>query len=267
MVVPTRNSSRTVAACLASVRAQTYSDVELVVVDNHSTDATRALAERFADRVIVEGPERSNQRNLGASASTGEFLLFVDSDMVLSTRVVEEVVDAFVTSPHMRALVIPERSVGEGFWARCRALEKELYVGDPNVEAARAFRRSAFVEVGGFDERLVGVEDWDVAERVAKAPENLGRVAASIVHDEGRLRLRQDLGKKVYYGRTAYIYAREHPNRIAGRILRMSFLRGWRLLARKPVLTAGLMALRTLETGAVLAGAASSVLGNKPAKA
>lgn len=128
VIVPTRDSSRTIEACLASVCAQSYPDVELVVVDNGSTDGTPDVARPFAHRVLSAGSERSAQRNAGATASTGEFLVFVDSDMLLSPSVVEEVVLVFREDPGLQGLIIPERSRGTGFWARCRILEKELYL-------------------------------------------------------------------------------------------------------------------------------------------
>src|SRR5438093_11547332 len=88
VVVPTRNSAPFLDVCLGSIRAQTYPAVELIVVDNHSSDNTLSIARRWTDRVFTQGPERSTQRNYGARQAAGEYLLFVDSDMVLSAKVV-----------------------------------------------------------------------------------------------------------------------------------------------------------------------------------
>lgn len=258
VIVPTRNSARTLEACLASVRAQSYGDIELIVVDNHSTDATLEIARRQADRVLAAGPERSAQRNAGARASSGEFLLFVDSDMVLEPAVAEEVFRAFRAQPDIEALVIPERSVGVGFWARCRALEKELYLGDPDVEAARAFRRAAFDAAGGYDEGIHGGgEDWDLPERVIGAGGAIDRVEAGVLHDEGRLTLRAVLAKKLYYGRTLARYIRKHPGRAVRKIARRAFLCRVNLLAREPAHALGLLTLKGLELVAVTLGMAA----------
>lgn len=254
VIVPTRNSSKTLDACLASVRAQTFHDIELIVVDNHSNDATVEIATRYADSMSVTGPERSTQRNVGAKLSTGEFLLFVDSDMLLSPRVAEEVAQAFREHPRAQALVIPERSVGVGFWAQCRALEKELYLGDPDVESARAFRRSAFEVVGGYDERLHAGEDWDLSKRVAATVEAIGRVTSPLFHDEGRLTLRRDLAKKLYYGRSLGRYVRKHPRHATRKLVRPAFIRKLPLLAGDPAHAVGLVLLKTLELGAAGTG-------------
>src|SRR5690242_3852216 len=114
-VVPTRNSARTLDACLGSLRAQTHPDVEVVVVDNASTDGTPEIARRYADRFENWGPERSAQRNRGTAVSTGDVVVFIDSDMVLEPHVASAIRDRFAAGPDLGALVIPERSFGEGF--------------------------------------------------------------------------------------------------------------------------------------------------------
>src|SRR2546430_16185158 len=81
-IVTTRNSELSLEACLKSIRSQSYGNVELLVVDNRSEDATVAIARRYADVVADIGPERSAQRNCGARLATGDYLLFVDSDMI-----------------------------------------------------------------------------------------------------------------------------------------------------------------------------------------
>src|SRR6266536_2455959 len=106
VVVPTKNTERTLERCLASVRAQTYPNVELIVVDNRSTDATMAIADKYADQAVTGGPERSAQRNQGWRIGQGRYLIFIDADMVLGENIVAEVVDTFEKDATLGALVL-----------------------------------------------------------------------------------------------------------------------------------------------------------------
>jgi len=248
VIVPTRNSARTLEACLNSIRSQLYRPIELVVIDNGSTDATLEIATNHADVVGTFGPERSAQRNRGAQLARGEYLLFVDSDMNLTPRVVGDCLDAIRTSA-APAVVIPETSIGDGFIARCRALERSCYAGDDSVEAARFFTRAAFEASGGFDEDLTGPEDWDLSIRVAHG-RHLPRSASSILHDEGRLQLVAVLAKKRYYAPSAMAYFRKHGRSTFGQanlVFRPAFLRHWRRLLPHPVLTIGFLSLKAME--------------------
>ena len=91
VVVPTYNSEETIAVCLNSIKRQQYSNIEIIIVDNHSADQTREIAKGFG-KVYNKGPERSTQRNFGAKNANGDYLFFVDSDMELSSNVIEECV-------------------------------------------------------------------------------------------------------------------------------------------------------------------------------
>jgi glycosyltransferase involved in cell wall biosynthesis len=254
VVVPTRNAARTLAACLESIGAQTHRDLEVLVVDNGSTDETQEIAERLSDVVLLAGPERSAQRNRGARVATGASLLFVDSDMILGPHVVTECVELAVAGSE--AVVVPEESFGVGFWARCKALERSCYVGDTSIEAARFFTREMFERAGGYDETLMGTEDWDLHERVSQAGARVGRTAANIWHDEGRLELDELLAKKFRYGKTLGRYRRKHPAlaRSQLRLFRPAFLRHRARLLRSPLVTSGIVVMKSAEAAAGAAG-------------
>jgi glycosyltransferase involved in cell wall biosynthesis len=253
-VVPTRNSARTLDACLGSLRAQTHPNVEVVVVDNASTDGTADIARRYAHRVADRGPERSAQRNHGTALSSGDVVVFVDSDMVLEPQLAAGIAEVFAARPELGALVVPERSFGEGFLARCRVLEKSLYVGDVGVEAPRAFRREVVEALGGWDESLTAAEDWDLADRTAAAGVGVGRVAGWIWHDEGRIRLRATFAKKRYYGRWIDRYLQMQAGRGKRKFARTALLRQPLRLLRHPVLTTGLVVLKATEAAGLVLG-------------
>lgn len=247
VVVTTRNSASTLSECLQSIRHQTYRNLELIVVDNHSEDETPSIARAYADVFSTAGPERSAQRNLGAASGTGEFLLFIDADMILEPRVLEECVEVSRTGYEL--VVIPESTIGTGFLAACKALERSCYAGDYTIEAARFFQRELFVRHGGYDVHLTGPEDWDLPARMRAGGAQVSRIDAQIAHIEGRLRLVELLRSKYYYGRSFPRYIRKHPDLAAQqmRLFRPAFLRSRRRLTQNPGLAAGMIIMKSLE--------------------
>ena len=221
VIVPTRNSAATLRVCLRSIREQIYS-CTLVVVDNGSTDTTMAIAHEFADIVLTCGPERSAQRNAGAAATPAAIVGFIDSDMELPPTVVSEVVEAWRGGAV--SVTVPERTVGEGFWAEVRAFERSFYDGSDSIEAPRFFSRDVFDSVGGFDETLTGAEDWDLGIRTRDAGRRV-RTVSIISHHEGRVRYWTACRKKGYYGAGLLRFVSKHG---ASAFVGMSLREWWR---------------------------------------
>lgn len=253
IIVPTRNSAKNIEACLKSIKNQTYSNIEIIVVDNYSKDDTGIIAQRYG-RVYVLGPERSNQRNFGAAQSTGDFLVFIDSDMELSATVVEECVREALDKD-ADAVYIFEISVGEGFWTKCKALERSCYKYS-SIEAARFFKREVFFSVNGYDENLVAAEDWDLSSRVKKAGFSFSRINALIKHHEGKLTLPNTIRKKFNYGLTINHYMRKHQKESRQQliVMHLSFLKSYKRLLSNPLTTLGLMVMKICEFSASLCG-------------
>jgi glycosyltransferase involved in cell wall biosynthesis len=255
VIVPTKNNAATLESCLKSIKEQTYSPIELLVVDNHSSDATWEIAKQFTDMVFVRGPERSAQRNYGAERSSGRYLLMVDSDMELSPRVVEACIDEVLGDPEAKGVTIPEESFGVGFWSQCKRLERSFYTGVPWVEAARFFSKSVYEATGGYDEALVGPEDWDLSKRIGRIGK-IARTSELIRHNECRISLRRTLKKKYYYARYAKAYLVRNPEKSmlfsqAGPINRYKlFLSQPRKLFAHPFLGVAMLVMKTAEFAA-----------------
>ena len=116
IIITTKNSSGTLPTLLASISRQEYRNYEVIVIDNSSTDKTTAIAKDFGAKVITCGPERSAQRNMGAIESKYDTFLFLDSDMEISSGLLEECLHKICTND---ALCVKERIVsGRNYWAR-----------------------------------------------------------------------------------------------------------------------------------------------------
>jgi glycosyltransferase involved in cell wall biosynthesis len=255
VVVITLNAKRTVESCLRSLRAQTIPST-LVVVDYFSTDGTLDIARRVADMVLVGPPGLttpppffSAQRNFGAAHLDTDILAFIDADMVLEATVLAEAVAA--VNGGCGGVVMPERTIGEGFWTSVRAFERTFYL-HTNVESARVFSRSIFDRVGGFDVALTANEDIDLHLRVA-AISAIGRTQAFINHDEGFTRFLGLVRKKAAYasGMEAFV-AKYRGAAVSYTLDRPYVRRPWLLMYPHPWRGACLLALKGGEALAVL---------------
>lgn len=258
VIVPTRNSQNTIDACLKSIKNQNYEEVELIVVDNNSTDKTKEVARKYTKLVFNKGPERSAQRNFGALKSRGKYVLFIDSDMELSRNVIKDcisLVESYKVSKVDKVLggiIIPEESFGEGFWAKCKALERSFYVGVDWIEAARFFSKKVFIEFKGFDEELISGEDWDLSQRV-EAKYLILRIKSFIYHNEGRLTLFKLLSKKLYYGGKLnnYSYKKTNSEIFTKQLSIISryklFFSNPKKLFANPILGIGMLSMKTCE--------------------
>jgi GT2 family glycosyltransferase len=255
LIVTTRNSAGPLRACLESAHRQDYPAIEIIVVDNGSTDGTLEIARELADVVVKAGPERSAQRNAGIRIARGRWVAILDSDMVLDADVVSSCV-ATAEKTGARAICIPETSFGTGYWSRCKSFEREFYKFDAVVTAARFFDRAHVVALGGYDEALTGPEDWDLSIRASGSTPVFAQ--GEIRHDEGRQTLSGLFGKRFYYAQSWPAFIRKHGQLAIARIspARASLWRNVGAMLRRPGLTIGLVIMKSVE----LAGAGLGML-------
>jgi len=123
IVIPTFNSEKTIGKCLESIRDQTYKNVEIIVVDKFSEDKTVEIAKSYGARIIQDYGERARAKNIGLKHAKGKYVLFVDSDMELSKNVAKECVELMEKDNKIGGIIIPEISVGNGFWVKVRDFE------------------------------------------------------------------------------------------------------------------------------------------------
>lgn len=253
VIIPTYNSSSTIEKCLKSIEDQTYKNIEIIVFDNYSSDKTTEFVSRFHVNVFFARSTIPRAKNLGISKSSGEFLLFVDSDMILEQKVVEECVRVSSSDEEIVGIIIPERSVGSGFLVRVRDFERSFYAGT-DIESARFFVTKFVTPVGGFDEAIIGHEDSTLPNKLQDNGFNVKtRVSSYILHCEeginfiGRLRKarRYSVSSKLYYKKYGK-YAKKQDN-ILNRLGIFLINGNWKILLRHPVLSLGMLTLKTVE--------------------
>lgn len=232
VIIPTVSNDKYLDKCLTSIKKQTYKNLETVVANL--------------------GLERNYQRNWGAKRARGKYLLFIDADMELSAKVVEQCVNLAEGEGDLAGIIIPEVSFGEGFWAQCKKLERSFYVGVDWIEAARFFNKRAYNKTGGYDGKMISGEDWDLSQRVCKYGK-LKRISAFIHHNEGSPSLEKIISKKFYYAQKFDEYTRKKANQKYLRLQTSVFQRYKLFLSRpqklfaNPLLGIGMLWMKSLE--------------------
>lgn len=179
VVVPIYNRPFLAIETLESIRANTYRPIEIVAVDDGSTDETGgvldawALASRQWDFVVkvIHRPNggAASARNAGIEAATGEFLSFLDSDDLLKPEMISELMATLGTGQSAYAYCMTEQTRNGKILAK---VGKSLTSGFNSVPlhnrhtSALLIRRDALNKTGLFRTDLLGSEDWEFAARV-----------------------------------------------------------------------------------------------------
>ncbi len=161
VIVPVRNDPAHLSVCLAGIRASSYADHEVIVVDDASTDASAAVASESGARLLrlerQSGPAVA--RNRGADVARGEVLLFVDADVSVHPETLAEVVAGFGSDSSVAALFgsYDRRPLMPQFVSQYKNLLHHFVHQHGRKQASTfwagcgAIKRSVFLEIGGFD--------------------------------------------------------------------------------------------------------------------
>lgn len=242
------NEQNQVDRLIKSLRRQSYPNIEIIVVDDGSSDQTVQTARKLRAKAFARShAERSVQRNYGVSQAKGEYVLVLDADMELSPDVISQCI-----SKKAKIVFIPEQSIGHTFWEKIKAFERSFYAGDANhfIESARFFSKEAFIKAGGYDESITGPEDWDLSEAVLKLGYKSAKISAVIFHHERIKSLWHQAQKFYYYGLRAHRTLSRQSSIFSPKtlyFLRPQFYRQWPRLLANPVLSLGLFVLLTAQ--------------------
>jgi len=180
IIIPCYNYARFLPDAVASVLAQTFTDWELIVVDDGSTDATltiaRQLLAQHADRRMRVFHQancgNAATRNTGAEQAAGEYIMYLDADDLIAPTYLERTVAILRNHPAVGFVYTGMRLFGADRhdWPST-AYDARILPIENVVLAHALLRRAAWEQVGGFDtiHPLYGLEDWDFWLRLAAA--------------------------------------------------------------------------------------------------
>lgn len=175
VVMPALNAENTIGAAITGVLTQSHRAVEIIVVDDGSTDRTSALCRAFGDRIRyirTDNEGSSAARNRGIAEATGQFIAFCDADDMLLPPYLTANLNAYAAAGGGRRIVMNDallltstglahgrRLIGPKFprreHQRLAMLQKNF------VPILAVFPRSLLVEVPQFDTTLEYCEDWE----------------------------------------------------------------------------------------------------------
>jgi glycosyltransferase involved in cell wall biosynthesis len=206
-IVPVYNGERYLRDALESIFAQTYDDLEAIVVDDGSTDSTSEVAAAYGSRVRYLRQSRSGQpvaRNAGVQSSVGEFVSFLDADDLWHPEKLTRQMARFVARPDLDYCL----TLVQNFWEVEMQEEEEHYRGRPRGQPLPGFvagtllaKREVFDRVGPFDTSFKHADktEWflradsrgavremlpDVLMFRRMHPDNVSRTLASNSRDE-----------------------------------------------------------------------------------
>ncbi|SFM69731.1 glycosyltransferase [Marinobacter pelagius] len=175
VVTPTYNRARFLPEAVASVLSQTYSDLELIIVDDGSVDDTGQVLEPFLDDSRVryfyqENRGQSHARNLALEQSKGGFIAFLDSDDSWNLDKLEKQLAVFEANPDVDVVHGDEAMIDElGGLISCQNMKRysgritPYLLADNSVSITTALvRRRCFEEMGGFDTSVGVADDYEL---------------------------------------------------------------------------------------------------------
>lgn len=182
VIIPTYNRRKYVQEAIDSVLAQTFTDYEIIVIDDGSTDGTdEALQVRYGDRIHYEWQENQGEsvaRNRGIELARGEYIAFLDSDDLWLPEKLEKQItllssDSELGAVFCQALAIDREGtplslpfLGDALTPTDLAVEGLLFRNTVIGPSTLVVAKLVLEQVGGFDSDIRYAEDWDLCLRI-----------------------------------------------------------------------------------------------------
>ena len=156
VIIPTYNEEEDISSAIKSLLIQSEKNIEIIIVDDGSTDKTREIVKKFKKVRLILGKHRGPgiSRNLGAKKAYGKILVFVDADMTFEKNYLKNLIKPIESSKeiigttHNYEVIDNTNNIWSRCWGKVRVNEKEGY---GNSVIFRAILKKKFLEMGGFN--------------------------------------------------------------------------------------------------------------------
>lgn len=222
VVIPSFNCGQYIRRSVDSVRRQTYSNLEIIIVDDGSTDGTQDIVQGIDDSrlryIQQQNGGVAKARNTGILAATGEFIAYVDADDELDEHMVEictacvqrtgadwcitDILEVIVSdrdsANRLKRSPVPETG------ARHEILREDFVLSAP------FFRRKTLIDVGLYDTQLRTREDWDMSVRLIWAGYHYSYIAEPLYRYHIRADSLMRNSKRLTYDCTLIVLNKHH---------------------------------------------------------
>lgn len=237
IILPVYNDENTVEVCLRTLIRQNYTDKEIIVVDDGSTDNTPTIISKMAKQhpslvrvVFIPHGGASKTRNVGLKHAVGEIISFSESDAIYSREYIENAVKFLSLNPHMAGAcltgapwILKSTLVTSGIYVENRIQRKLLEEEKIEPFYAWVFRKKVLEEIGGFDENLYQAEDRDLFSRIKRRGYQIGLVTGVYWQHKRDQNLWEFLRRCYLGGKTRILFIMKH-RKITGFLRAVSLL-------------------------------------------
>ncbi len=229
VVIATRNRSGEIVKALESVQAQDYPAIEIIVVNDASTDDTQVILEQKSNIILVHNIEQlrlQKSLNRGCKLAQGKYIARLDDhDYWVDKQKLSKQVALLEANPHLgvigTAITLGKRTIinplSDG------DIRRQLLFRCPFSHVTIVMRRDLFEKVGGYDESLLYSEDWDLWLKIGQFSElaNLSEITTIVKEEAGSLTDQFYISQWQQNQNMLRKYARLYPRRYSAFLYQM----------------------------------------------